>query len=873
MNKITQQLSLDLVEMSHNIINARQNDRLTRDINITITNNGQEYELPETAFAYLRGRRTDGKPIFYNVEITDRKKGLLHAELHNYVLCCPGRCKLDIGVYNRIQTENEIQKDNKTPNEEEEIASTNSFILYIPAEVFDEVDVVESDEGSTLAQLINSAREEIDEMNALEETVSNNELQRTANESVRISNEENRQRQENQRQEDTRTAIRNINAAIQSANHATDNANSAAESANNAATNANDKATDLQNKLDSHHFVLTEDKDVAGGVPGLDTNTKIPSDKLYQATTTSKGITQLTNSVTSNSVSTAATANSVKTAYDKAVSVDGELKSHNSSNNCHNDIRNLISALTTRLNTLADSDDTTLDQLSEIVAYIKNNKDLIDGITRNKVNVADIIDNLVSTAVNKPLSAKQGKILKDLIDEKSSANHTHSYLPLSGGVITKTYANYGDHHLQVRNSTYPNAGVDLFVDIEGGNIELKTTDNSIKYEIDTYRDGLRLYQNHNGAIATFLYISNNIMNLLNASFSGSVAFPNNSWINIGDDIVIGDRNHAGALVLKGINGDTGLVFMKKGDESISGSLQFNGTEFKFSDHNINAKNLRLKPSGANYGSKLNFGDGNYVYFHEDSDDHLKIYAKNGVSIDCTIAFGGKVSVNKYDTSTIEADAITLNNNGVMTWAPTHEAQLPTKIDRLSIQCYDMYSTNLRTGSLSIDYSIESDLDPSSKTYKIGSSSSRWKEIWCTTSLNTTSDRNLKKNISNLSTDDRYRKFFLLLQPKSYLFKDGESGRTHIGFISQDVEEAMNICGLSSLEFAGFCKDQKIEQIEGEDETIEENPLFDDEGNPTYIYSLRYEEFIALNTMMIQRLYEENASLDNRLSILEEKVCH
>ena len=84
---------------------------------------------------------------------------------------------------------------------------------------------------------------------------------------------------------------------------------------------------------------------------------------------------------------------------------------------------------------------------------------------------------------------------------------------------------------------------------------------------------------------------------------------------------------------------------------------------------------------------------------------------------------------------------------------------------------------------------------------------------------------------------------------------------------------MNICGLSSLEFAGFCKDQKIERIESEDGTIEENPLFDDEGNPTYIYSLRYEEFIALNTMMIQRLYEENANLDKRLTILEEKVCH
>lgn len=75
-----------------------------------------------------------------------------------------------------------------------------------------------------------------------------------------------------------------------------------------------------------------------------------------------------------------------------------------------------VSALASRLNALADSDDTTLDQLSEIVAYIKNNKTLIDNITTGKVSVSDIVDNLTSTATNKPLSANQGRALKALID-------------------------------------------------------------------------------------------------------------------------------------------------------------------------------------------------------------------------------------------------------------------------------------------------------------------------------------------------------------------------------------------------------------------------------------------------------------------------
>lgn len=98
-------------------------------------------------------------------------------------------------------------------------------------------------------------------------------------------------------------------------------------------------------------------------------------------------------------------------------SLDSALSTHNTSEISHSDIRLLISGLTTRLNALADSDDTTLDQLSEIVAYIKNNKSLIDGITTSKVNVSDIIDDLTTNSGDKVLSAKQGTILKGLITD------------------------------------------------------------------------------------------------------------------------------------------------------------------------------------------------------------------------------------------------------------------------------------------------------------------------------------------------------------------------------------------------------------------------------------------------------------------------
>lgn len=164
---------------------------------------------------------------------------------------------------------------------------------------------------------------------------------------------------------------------------------------------------------------------------------------------------------------------------------------------------------------------------------------------------------------------------------------------------------------------------------------------------------------------------------------------------------------------------------------------------------------------------------------------------------------------------------------------------------------------------------------------LGSGSYRWKQLFATTATISTSDRNLKKDIHQLT--DTHLDFFLKLQPVSFLFKDGESGRTHIGFIAQDVEQAMSECGLTDLDFAGFCKDQKVEVFFEEDENgdkIEkERPILDENGNPDYIYSLRYEEFIALNTYVIQKLWKrvdavekENIETKNQIKSMQQDIA-
>lgn len=159
---------------------------------------------------------------------------------------------------------------------------------------------------------------------------------------------------------------------------------------------------------------------------------------------------------------------------------------------------------------------------------------------------------------------------------------------------------------------------------------------------------------------------------------------------------------------------------------------------------------------------------------------------------------------------------------------------------------------------------------------LGSGNYRFSQLYVTSSSISTSDKNYKDDIKSLT--DKHLQFFMKLQPVSFLFKDGTSGRTHIGFIAQDVEQAMSECGLTDLDFAGFCKDQKIDSKLVDGEEVNE-PILDDNGNPKYIYSLRYEEFIALNTYAIQKLWnrvetleKENIETKNQIKSMQQDIA-
>lgn len=104
------------------------------------------------------------------------------------------------------------------------------------------------------------------------------------------------------------------------------------------------------------------------------------------------------------------------TAAQVGAEAKGTISIHNTATDAHNDIRDLITDLTTKLNNFLDVDDTTADQLSEVLTLIENNKGTLESLTSSKVNVADIVNDLTTNVTNKPLSAAQGVVIKSLID-------------------------------------------------------------------------------------------------------------------------------------------------------------------------------------------------------------------------------------------------------------------------------------------------------------------------------------------------------------------------------------------------------------------------------------------------------------------------
>lgn len=115
-----------------------------------------------------------------------------------------------------------------------------------------------------------------------------------------------------------------------------------------------------------------------------------------------------------------------------------------------------------------------------------------------------------------------------------------------------------------------------------------------------------------------------------------------------------------------------------------------------------------------------------------------------------------------------------------------------------------------------------------------------------TSTAVQSDARLKTDIAAFTP--AHEAFFNALQPRTYRYIEGMSGRTHFGFVAQDVKAAIESSGLTTQQAAVYV------ELES-----------DREGFNGTECALRYDEIIALNTHMIQKLLNEINRLKERIN--------
>lgn len=306
MIKLNHNLSLDLYYNEEKTIDTKEYDKNSRYITVSLTYKGKEYQISgDTIKARIKWLKPDKKPVFNDCVINS--DNTITIDLTEQMLITSGVAKATLSLY-------DINTD--------QVLSTTSFSAIIEANAVSDDTILSSDEYNSLHnefKRLNNKVEELDKTVTEHENIreknedsrKSNEIKRETNESERINSENARMNNENTRIDSENERVKNENTRIANENVRQHNEATretqedkresdtaiAIEKANEAAKNANDKANDLQTKLDNHHFVLTD---------------------------------ELENTISSDSTTTAPTANAVKIVNDK---LDSHTNNHDNPHN------------------------------------------------------------------------------------------------------------------------------------------------------------------------------------------------------------------------------------------------------------------------------------------------------------------------------------------------------------------------------------------------------------------------------------------------------------------------------------------------------------------------------------------------------------
>lgn len=244
MLQITKKITLDFQNKNIVSINAKQYDKESRYIEITVINQGSLYALDKNSVsAFIRLKKPDSLGVFNLCQITDQGKILV--ELSEQCLSSPGKANADIVLVEKIFSSGQVSIDDINKLDSPILSTMNFNVNIVPTAL--ENSAIES---SYEFNALNKALSQIDYNNkkveTLDKTLTDNENQRISNENIRKTNETNRINAENKRQTDTANAITKANEATNKTNDAINKANDFIFKADGVLNSINQKAQEVQ---------------------------------------------------------------------------------------------------------------------------------------------------------------------------------------------------------------------------------------------------------------------------------------------------------------------------------------------------------------------------------------------------------------------------------------------------------------------------------------------------------------------------------------------------------------------------------------------------------------------------------------------------
>ena len=509
------------------------------------------------------------------------------------------------------------------------------------------------------------------------------------------------------------------------------------------------------------------------------------------------------------------------------------------------DISQTATAITQRVTDM-EGDFSLLEQTAD---HISSRVEAVEGNYSEIVQTADMISSRVESIEGNFSEIKQ------TADEISSRVETvegnYSQISQTAAEISSRVEDVeGNYSEIVQNvngitSTVEDLGKDLRSQIEqtatsitlgiygdennpGALNELKGTINGWAFKDENGRETLIKGDNIDTGTIT--------LNKLTTNTQEGITFASN--LKAGTTTINGNRITTGTITGDQINANNFSIITNDDDNKVTGVIEmYEGSTGKAATHGVGMRSNSYIVAVTNGGVRMSDYDSEHptdstrqIFIDSDSVDLKTI--KN--SITNHIWLGG------------DNDNIVLHNN-------KHNMHININKDSAYIAKSDANDNDEAYIALYSSYSeaaTENDDEEKENTIKLGANHIHLEgTVYNKSGTVIHSDRNVKNNISYEM--EKYENFYKLIKPVYYKLNEGTSDRYHIGYIYQDIESALLKSGLTTQDFAGVVKAHQ--------------------NNEELFCGIRYEEFIALNTYMIQKTRKELEEKNNKIQQLENKI--